>query len=56
MMSGWKTWVAGVGSILWGIVGFVADVHNIETAAGFITGGMAILGIGHKIEKSGKAE
>ena len=54
MMTGWKTWLAGLGSIIWGIAGFIAGVHDIETMVAFILSGLAALGIGHKIEKSAK--
>lgn len=58
MMTGWKTWAAGIGSILWGIVGYVTGVHELDVAVGFVTGGAGILGIGHKIDKAvaGKAD
>lgn len=52
-MKGWKTWVAAVGSILWGVGGLVAGVHDPDTCAAFVTGGLALVGIGHKVEKLG---
>jgi len=57
-MKGWKTWVAGIGTILTG-VGQLAmalsgqgDV-DFNSAITTITAGLAIIGIGHKIEKTG---
>jgi len=52
-MAGWKTWVAAVGSILWGIGGLLVQAHGPDGAAMFITGGFALIGIGHKVEKLG---
>lgn len=52
-MSGWKTWTAAIGSILWGIGGYLAGVHGPDETATFVTGGFALIGIGHKIEKLG---
>jgi len=52
-MRGWKTWVAAAGSILWGAGGLVAGIHGADVAAGFISGGFALVGIGHKVEKLG---
>ena len=49
-MKGWKTWVAAVTGIGTGI--YLLHEGYIETRMGFITGGMALIGIGHKIEKS----
>jgi hypothetical protein len=51
-MSGWKTWVAAAGAILWGVGGWLAEQHGPDVAIGFITGGLALIGIGHKIEKA----
>lgn len=63
-MSGWKTKVAATGSILMGlgtmISGVVDFFDGVPTAvekvqSGFfmVTGGLALIGIGHKIEKAG---
>lgn len=53
MMGGWKTWLAAVGSILWGAGAWLADIHGPDVAIGFISAGFAMIGIGHKIEKRG---
>lgn len=50
-MSGWKTWAAAVSSIVWGVFGWLVDVHGPDVAVAFITGGFSMIGIGHKIEK-----
>jgi len=49
MMTGYKTWLAVVGMVLLGIV----DIINGMTEAGItkIVGALALVGIGHKIEK-----
>lgn len=52
-MSGWKTKLAAIVSILYGLLGWLSDIHDIDVAMGFITQGIAFAGIGHKIEKSG---
>ena len=57
-MKGWKTWAAGISSILIGLGMFGkmaadGDFSSTTEAFGFITGGFAVLGIGHKIEKAG---
>lgn len=51
MMRGWKTWTAGILSIVYGAVGWLVDLHGPDNAWSFIVNGIAILGLGHKIEK-----
>lgn len=51
-MTGWKTLLSGIGSIVFGIIQIVTG--NTTEGIQFILAGLAILGIGHKIEKSGK--
>jgi len=56
-MTGWKTWAAGIGSILGGLAIIVNGVangtyNNMMEGYGMIIGGLAVLGIGHKIEKA----
>lgn len=56
-MTGWKTKAAGYGAILSGvgmiITAFVTGEYgSIEGGIALIAGGLATLGIGHKIEKS----
>ncbi len=50
-MKGWKTWLAAIGSILWGVGGFLAGLHGPDAAAGFVVGGMGMIGIGHKLDR-----
>ena len=50
-MTGWKTKTAGFLAIGYGILGFILNVHDIDHASDFVVQGLAILGIGHKIEK-----
>ena len=57
-MTGWKTWAAGIGMVLTGL-GMIASA--ITSGEGTVTEGinvalmgLAALGIGHKVEKSGK--
>ena len=51
-MSGWKTWLAGVGAIVYGVI-LIVGGHQNEGIT-LILSGLAALGIGHKIEKAGK--
>jgi hypothetical protein len=58
-MTGWKTWAAAIGFIASGVgmiaTGLATDPINFELiAAGWaaIMAGLALVGIGHKIEKS----
>jgi len=49
MMKGYKTWLAVIGMVALGVV----DIINGMPEAGVtkIVGALALLGIGHKIEK-----
>ena len=57
-MSGWKTWTAGIGTILLGVGQVALAVSNpeagtdVSTGVHTVLGGLAIIGIGHKIEKA----
>ena len=50
MMKGWKTWAAVAGMVILAIV----DISNgdYESALTKLTGAGALVGIGHKVEKS----
>ena len=49
-MKGWKTWAAALGALILGIVDIVNGA--VETGITKIVGALALIGIGHKIEKS----
>jgi hypothetical protein len=49
-MQGWKTIVAGVISIAYGLVEIIIN-GNVQSGFQFIMAGLAILGIGHKLDK-----
>ena len=58
IMSGWKTWAAGIGMILGGAALIVKQIADgtfsfASMGEGFtmIMGGLGLLGIGHKVEK-----
>jgi hypothetical protein len=60
-MTGWKTWASGIVTFCTGIAmigeGILSDpVDPNMIYAGFLTcgGALGIVGMGHKIEKSGK--
>lgn len=48
-MKGWKTWAAAIAVAILGVI----DIINGDTPNGIekIAGGLALVGIGHKIEK-----
>jgi len=54
MMSGWKTWMAAIGSVLWGVGGFLAGQHDADALMQFVVAGLGLVGIGHKIERAGE--
>jgi hypothetical protein len=53
MMKGWKTWLAAAISIIYGVGGWITDLHGPDKMVAFVTAGLALVGIGHKIEKMG---
>lgn len=55
MMNGWKTWLAALASVTYGVAGIVTGLHDADTGAGFVINGLALVGIGHKIDKIGGA-
>lgn len=62
-MTGWKTLVSGIGLILTGVIGlvmhFVDPLSSVamtfDVAIAVIFNGFGVIGIGHKVEKVGKA-
>jgi hypothetical protein len=61
-LDGYKTTISGISSILFGVLGIVANIFpeninipggvpDIEVAYGFIAAGLGIMGVGGKIEK-----
>ncbi|MFZ5989412.1 MAG: hypothetical protein ACOYWZ_20140 [Bacillota bacterium] len=57
MMGGWKSWVGGLGLILLGIGQIITglmkdDFEGVKLGFASISGGFAVLGIAHKIEKA----
>jgi len=65
-MTGWKTWTAGLISIINGLAMIVYEFYNsfvnaipVDAAAmtegiAFVSAGLAAIGLGHKLEKSPK--
>lgn len=53
-MKGWKTWAAAVLMMGYGIAGIFLDLHDADTGVRMVTEGLAIVGLGHKIEKAAK--
>ena len=52
MMQGWKTWLSGIGAIVYGVILIIGG--HAEQGVTLILSGLGIIGIGHKIEKAGK--
>ena len=52
MMTGWKTWLSGVGAIVYGVILIIGG--HAEQGVTLILSGLGIIGIGHKIEKASK--
>lgn len=51
-MIGWKTWIAAALSICYGVFGWLLDLHGPDAMMQFVINGLALVGIGHKIDKS----
>lgn len=56
-MKGWKTWAAALGMIFTGLAQIANAVINegdasVNSGIELILAGLALIGIGHKIEKS----
>ena len=58
-LDGYKTKIGGIGLIMAGVIGIIAEMFpdqglprpGLEVSLGYLTGGFAVLGIGHKVEK-----
>ena len=50
-LNGYKTLISGVLLIIFGVTGYLTGNLEAFIAMGYITGGLSILGIGHKIDK-----
>ena len=57
-MRGWKTWAAGIGTILLGLsqvalaLGSPEAGTTINGGVQTVLAGLAVIGIGHKLEKA----
>lgn len=51
-MSGWKTKTAAIVSVVYGLLGWLLGLHGADVAMQFIVQGIAVAGVGHKIEKA----
>jgi hypothetical protein len=62
-LSGYKTYIAGGASIIYGLIGILGIMFpdqklpqmDTNTAFGYISAGLAVIGVGHKIEKNTQA-
>lgn len=48
--KGWKTYAAAVGMVLWAGAGVYLGVHGPDSAVAFFTGGLALIGVRHKLD------
>jgi hypothetical protein len=62
MMTGWKTWLSGLALIVTGLFAAIQGIvdllsggtgEGLQAAIMTIASGLAVLGIGHKVEKAG---
>ena len=53
-MSGWKTWLAAGLSIVYGVGGWLVDLHGTDVMMGFVAAGLGLIGIGHKLDRVAK--
>jgi hypothetical protein len=40
--------------VCYGIGGYLGEIHDLDTAVKMVLGGLALVGLGHKIEKGSK--
>lgn len=45
MLKGYKTYVVGTCMILYGLIGTFLDLHDYNSAAGFVSGGLVAMGL-----------
>lgn len=53
MGTGWKTYLSGALSIVWGIGGLYLGIHGPDVAIGFVVSGLGLIGLRHKLESIG---
>jgi hypothetical protein len=53
LAGGWKTYSAGILSILWGAAGLYLGMHGPDAAITFVASGLAVVGFRHKLESIG---
>lgn len=59
LLDGQKTYLAGIGLMLWALAGFALTVAGVDSPAALDANaalqhfleGLAVLGVGHKVEK-----
>jgi len=55
LLSGYKTYLVGIGMILYGVGGYAAGLHDWDTAMTFIMNGLAMMGLRAGVSKAIKA-
>ncbi len=53
-MSGWKSKLAAALSIVYGVAGVLLGMHDLSGMMDYIITGVGLLGVAHKIEKTGE--
>jgi len=48
--GGWKTYAAGIAMVLWAGAGVYLGVHGPDSAVGFFTAGLGLIGVRHKMD------
>jgi len=51
-MTGWKTILSAMVSILYGVGGMALGLHDASEMMGFVIAGIGMLGVGHKLDKN----
>ena len=54
-MTGWKTKAAALLSIIYGVAGWLLDLHGVDGMMDYVITGVGLVAVGHKIEKAGVA-
>ena len=52
MLSGWKTYIVGACSILYGVAGFVLGKHDYDTMMQLVILGLGMMGLKSAIKKA----
>lgn len=54
MLSGWKTYIVGICSVLYGLTGFILGKHDYDTMIQLVILGLGMMGLRAGVSKVGK--